>query len=273
MSDHDIIDQIDQLVDEQLANYHNRSGYDHNVNQDTCPHCGRHWHGLPVTQRVANMYRSGRYDPAYVAAEDDSPIMCDGSNFIGPIRPGGQTAQFATALADNLTSFIERTLASLTLAAEDILDAPVLTPGIVDGAPYLVDPGWGNANPHYEAIIGPPESRRGFGLASVEIDGQIYTDYISAIRTIGAPTPIDRLVSFLEENDRIVTELLGAADKPPRKPLWRQRRLQLAATWTAAFIANTWAATTFDSPVWPINTAAMVISAIMAVGNLAREDQ
>ncbi|WP_032402469.1 hypothetical protein [Rhodococcoides fascians] len=62
MSDIDIIDQIDALVDEQLANYDNRSGYDHDVNQERCGHCCRDWHGL--------------------AAEN-----CPGSAFIGPLPP------------------------------------------------------------------------------------------------------------------------------------------------------------------------------------------
>lgn len=78
MSDTDIVDQIDALVDEQLANYDNRSGYDHSVNQERC-RCGRDWHGLPITQRIDGMRSYGQFDPEYVYAEDDSPVMCVGS--------------------------------------------------------------------------------------------------------------------------------------------------------------------------------------------------
>src|SRR3990167_6322926 len=85
MSDTDIVDQIDALVDEQLANYDNRSGYDHSVNQERC-RCGRDWHGLPITQRIDGMRSYGQFDPEYVYAEDDSPVMCVGSNTPGPWR-------------------------------------------------------------------------------------------------------------------------------------------------------------------------------------------
>ncbi|OZE04349.1 hypothetical protein CH249_25790 [Rhodococcus sp. 05-2255-3B1] len=88
MSDTDIIDQIDALVDEQLANYNNRSGYDHNINQERC-RCGRDWHGLPITQRIDSMRWCGEFDPDYVFAEDDSPVMCVGSNTPGPWRQIG----------------------------------------------------------------------------------------------------------------------------------------------------------------------------------------
>ncbi|WP_032384689.1 hypothetical protein [Rhodococcoides fascians] len=81
----DIIDQIDALVDEQLANYGNRSGYDFNINQERC-RCGRDWHGLPITQRIDSMRSYGEFDPDYVFAEDDSPVMCVGSNTSGPWR-------------------------------------------------------------------------------------------------------------------------------------------------------------------------------------------
>ena len=88
MSDIDIIDQIDALVDEQLANFDNRSGYDHSVNQERC-RCGRDWHGLPITKRMDGMRSFGEFDPGYVYAEDDSPVMCVGSNTPGPWRQAG----------------------------------------------------------------------------------------------------------------------------------------------------------------------------------------
>lgn len=83
MADRDIVDDIAALVDEQLQQ--ERSGYDHNVNQEFCPHCGRHWHGLPLTAEVAMMYAAGIYDPAYSVESDDSPVVCPGSTFIGPM--------------------------------------------------------------------------------------------------------------------------------------------------------------------------------------------
>ena len=79
----DIIDDIDALVDSQLRQ--EPSGYDHNVNQDTCWHCGRHWHGLPLTARVAGMYELGVYDETYDPSSDTTPVVCQGSTFIGPM--------------------------------------------------------------------------------------------------------------------------------------------------------------------------------------------
>ncbi|GAS94408.1 uncharacterized protein RMCC_1374 [Mycolicibacterium canariasense] len=91
MTDPDIIDRIDALVDEQLAEGEHASDYltgDHKYPR--CPHCGRHWHGLPITERIATMYDIGRIDPEYTLAEDDSPVVCEGSDFIGPQRaPAG----------------------------------------------------------------------------------------------------------------------------------------------------------------------------------------
>lgn len=79
----DIVDAIDALVDEQLA-----AGPvdDYNADRyDKCPHCDRHWHGLPLTHRIATMYTWGQYDETYKSEDDDTPILCRGSDFIGPM--------------------------------------------------------------------------------------------------------------------------------------------------------------------------------------------
>jgi len=79
----DIVDRIDELVDASLSvgpvDDYNADRY------DRCPHCSRHWHGLPVTERIAGMYYSGRFDEDYRADEDDTRILCHGSDFIGPM--------------------------------------------------------------------------------------------------------------------------------------------------------------------------------------------
>ena len=82
---HDIdalIDDIDRLVDEQLA-----AGPvdDYSVNRyDRCWRCGRDWHGMAITTRMEAMRHRQSYDEAYRVADDDSPILCPGSDFIGP---------------------------------------------------------------------------------------------------------------------------------------------------------------------------------------------
>lgn len=84
----DLIDRIDELVNEQLAAGEPENGFDYgDPDYPRCPHCSRHWHGLPITARIAAMYAMRRYDPEYTYAEDDSPVLCEGSEFIGPQRP------------------------------------------------------------------------------------------------------------------------------------------------------------------------------------------
>lgn len=91
----DIVDEIDQLVDEQMAGGEPQTGFSYgDPTYPRCGHCDRHWHGLPITERIAAMYHRGRYDETYSAAEDTTRILCHGSDFIGPMPheqygPGG----------------------------------------------------------------------------------------------------------------------------------------------------------------------------------------
>jgi hypothetical protein len=89
MTDRDIVDEIDELVDWQMSNYDQRSGYDHNVNQSKCPHawCPEAWHGLPIKRRMREMRRYGRVDPGYSYADDDSEVLCPGSAFEREFTP------------------------------------------------------------------------------------------------------------------------------------------------------------------------------------------
>lgn len=92
-----IIDEIDALVDEQLSGYSERSGYDYNVNQQKCWHCGEDWHGLKITARMREMrdaflygcrcdlcQANGGVASDYRYSSDDSEVLCPGSDFIGP---------------------------------------------------------------------------------------------------------------------------------------------------------------------------------------------
>ncbi|NKR90298.1 hypothetical protein GS885_02375 [Rhodococcus hoagii] len=85
MSDHDIIDAIDALVDEQMAGGEPIGGYDwSDPNYPQCPHCGDDWHGLKITRRMRDMRWDGIFDENYRYADDDSEVLCPGSDFIGP---------------------------------------------------------------------------------------------------------------------------------------------------------------------------------------------
>lgn len=78
--------EIDDLVDYQLSRYHERSGYDHDVNQPgPCGHCGRPEHGLAITRRIESMRWQGFYDEDYRYDTDDSEVLCPGSSTPGPV--------------------------------------------------------------------------------------------------------------------------------------------------------------------------------------------
>lgn len=103
-----VLDEIDALVDQQMASYGQRSGYDRNVNQSRCPHCPESWHGLKITRRMQEMRRAfselthyyedeatsddrsrslAQIVDGYNHAEDDSETLCPGSNYEGEWTP------------------------------------------------------------------------------------------------------------------------------------------------------------------------------------------
>lgn len=104
----DILNTIDALIDEQLAAGESGAQERAAEHDRLCPHCGREWHGLAITERMERMRREyadaqfARYlagdeeseyaesailDEDYRYAEDDSRVICPGSEFIGPIPP------------------------------------------------------------------------------------------------------------------------------------------------------------------------------------------
>lgn len=58
-----------------------------NPRPDQCPHCLRPWHNGPLTETVKNMFELHSFDPNYDPDEDDSSILCVGSDHQGPPRP------------------------------------------------------------------------------------------------------------------------------------------------------------------------------------------
>lgn len=89
-----VIDDIDALVDEQMAGGEPLGGYDYNdPDYPKCPHCHRDWHGLAITERIEQMAARYTMDAHYRHAEDDSPVLCPGSEFIGPVASPSQLAR------------------------------------------------------------------------------------------------------------------------------------------------------------------------------------
>ncbi|NMD55206.1 MULTISPECIES: hypothetical protein [Tsukamurella] len=114
-------DEITDIVDEQLARYDQRTGYDYSVGQPQCGHCGSDEHHLAITERIEEMRDWGLYDETYRYDEDGSRVVCPGTNVPGPIgfRRAHVREQRAQARAEARRDF-ERRLAErrTTLEAE-----------------------------------------------------------------------------------------------------------------------------------------------------------
>lgn len=130
----DIVDEIDRLVDEQLAAGEPQNGYDYGDPQyPRCPNCGRHWHGLPLTRRVALMYALGHYDENYRADADTSPVLCPGSNAPRPadsdLEPRFTPGSITEPLTINITGNWLDDLIAVTAqyAAEALTEATGIT--------------------------------------------------------------------------------------------------------------------------------------------------
>lgn len=91
----DVLDEIDRLVDESLARGDQSDSFhgEQYRKEQPCPWCAEGYHYLPITQRMYEMRRGsyamdefgqGIVDPAYRFEDDESPILCPGSEFHGP---------------------------------------------------------------------------------------------------------------------------------------------------------------------------------------------
>ncbi|QCG77659.1 DNA binding protein [Gordonia phage Fairfaxidum] len=100
----DIVDEIDALIDAQLAGGEDGQAQRAAAADRRCGHCNRSWHGLAITARMEEMRREYAQraadaedrgeEPEYASsailgdyryADDDSAVLCPGSEFIGPL--------------------------------------------------------------------------------------------------------------------------------------------------------------------------------------------
>jgi hypothetical protein len=70
-SEQSVLDAIEELehedlVDWQLSRHAQRSGWDFNVNQETCSLCRKDWHGLPVVGACPGAWATEEQKTAYV---------------------------------------------------------------------------------------------------------------------------------------------------------------------------------------------------------------
>ncbi len=172
MPDRDIVDAIDELVDWQLSNYENRSGYDRNVNQVDCPHswCREPWHGLAITRRMQEMRWGGQVDPAYRYADDTSEVLCPGSEFDGEFTPPEQPDWSHT----KPPTVNEMLLAAWSLYG-DLLEIPDITGlGYDDGRPLTA----AVVNSRHRIIdMAEVDSLRGL-RCQVGIDNAAHAEYL-----------------------------------------------------------------------------------------------
>ncbi|EOM77921.1 hypothetical protein DW322_08765 [Rhodococcus rhodnii] len=104
----DIVDQIDALIDEQLDAGEPRTGFDFGDPQfPKCPHCTRDWHGLAITRRMEEMRWRGEVDPDYRYTEDESEILCPGSDFIGPWATAEQLERIRRGIASGFLGSLD----------------------------------------------------------------------------------------------------------------------------------------------------------------------
>ncbi|MGV0595686.1 hypothetical protein [Mycolicibacterium porcinum] len=141
----DLIDRIDALVDEQMADGEPENGFDFgDPDYPGCPHCHRQWHGLRITKRIETMRWTG-FDPEYSYSDDDSLVLCEGSDFIGPRRPPAPQVwvdNVATirivpsfrGLSEHLAQAVEQWRGMFQQLAASF--APVVN--LMQGAPWLI---------------------------------------------------------------------------------------------------------------------------------------
>ncbi|CAM3809115.1 hypothetical protein ACXYTP_07365 [Tsukamurella ocularis] len=176
-------DEITDIVDEQLARYDQRTGYDYSIGQPRCAHCGSDEHHLAITERIEEMRDWGLYDESYRYDEDTSRIVCPGSNVPGPVgfRRAHVREQRAEELREARRDF-DRRQAERHAALEAGLRAHGYTAigTTADGGNVLIRP------------VGDDPSYAEGGLVS-RSHGADLTIYDEAREPILEPTPWERL--------------------------------------------------------------------------------
>ncbi|GAA5087200.1 hypothetical protein [Nocardia iowensis] len=133
--DRKVVDDIDALVDEQLAQRPD-SG-----TAEGCPHCPSEWHALPIRMQllVLRLRYCGCEDceaalDAYDYASDDSPVFCPGSQFYGPLQPLHQRLRGLRGLIPIRIEIID--VADIDAAQADPPPGPVPPDGCAYRIPF-----------------------------------------------------------------------------------------------------------------------------------------
>ena len=121
----DIVDLIDAALDAGEPD----NGFDFGDPTFPACRCGRDWHGLPITVQMELMAMVGEYDPEYRYADDDSLILCPGSEVEGPLRliPFTEPETLGSGATVRRVTFGGLTVQEITIPAPDepLPDDPV----------------------------------------------------------------------------------------------------------------------------------------------------
>lgn len=271
-----VLDAIDELVDEQLARHEQRSSYDEDVNQPTCWHCGEDAHALPIKQRMQEirwLWRSSiryyeneqRVSPevaaeldAYRYDEDTSPVLCPGSDFIGPVATPQQIEWAQEDISSGvvfLRSSTDSELAAYQSVNQQILETMLAALGMdsvvseLIGQPFLA----GTATVHIvssepgRTILGQSISDTYLDEVNRNLNAAIYRD-IAGLQarlseSVNAITPgineafrqvgvaVQSIVPALRE----LTELLGGGSGPSDTSRGRRAPRNAQPMWTNDF--------------------------------------
>lgn len=134
-----VIDRIDELVNEQLAGYESRSGYDYNVGVATCERCGDDWHGL------ANAYCPGPFGTDEQVSAEQARERENGLADITTLQSmmwdwrdtTATLVYFAMAEADSLQGFLV-VVRDWRMAADGYVELSVINGGHFIVVPFTV---------------------------------------------------------------------------------------------------------------------------------------
>jgi hypothetical protein len=154
MSLSDDIDALNALIEQQLADGEPETGFDYgDPDYPKCPnpYCHESWHGLAITARMREMRELwGEVDPDYRYDQDDSPVICPGSNFDGDweqYKP--KPVSYTSADLDRFSAFARRPVYALNpesaggiVRGPDHPDAPdsddVVRRVVLQGGNYMI---------------------------------------------------------------------------------------------------------------------------------------